>query len=94
MLLSSTSDTVPRVKGYHDNLPVEGSNITFSCPPGFILIGPNSTICVENGEWEPDPSGLMCNDSRGIIQYQDFYSNTVLISFSIMHVCSDLWPPI
>ena len=49
----------------YGDLPVEGSTIMFSCPPGMDLIGSNSATCMENGEWEPDPSGLMCNDSKG-----------------------------
>ena len=44
----------------HGGLPVEGSTIVFSCPPE---LGPISATCTENGEWKPDPSGLMCNDS-------------------------------
>ena len=53
---------IPKVVGY-DNLLIEGSTITFSCPPGSMLIGPNSATCTDSGEWEPDPSGLMCNES-------------------------------
>ena len=46
-------------------LPVEGSTITFSCLPGLVLTGPSSATCAGNGEWEPDPSHLMCNKSSG-----------------------------
>ena len=49
--------SVPRVV---DLIPVEGTTITFSCPAGTALIGPDSATCTENGEWEPDPSGLTC----------------------------------
>ena len=58
----SNDSNVPKVAGY-DNLPVEGKTITFSCPLGSVLIGSNSASRTENGEWEPDPSGLMCNES-------------------------------
>ena len=51
--------------GYDDVLPVEGTTIKFSCPPGLVITGPNSATCTENGEWEPDPSGVTCNDSKG-----------------------------
>ena len=32
---------------------VEGTIVTFQCPPGLVLDGANSSICTENGEWEP-----------------------------------------
>ena len=41
-------------------LPVEGTTFSFSCPTGLALIGPNSTICTGNGEWEPDTSEVTC----------------------------------
>ena len=65
-LLSTVSnDSVPNIVGYdnHNIIPVEGSIVTFSCPPGLVLNGSNSATCTENGEWEPDPSRLTCNDS-------------------------------
>ena len=39
---------------------VKGSNISFSCPPGLVLTGPNSSTCLGNGEWEPDPRDVKC----------------------------------
>ena len=41
-------------------MPPEGSNSAI-LDPGLVLIGPNSATCMENGEWEPDPSKFMCN---------------------------------
>ena len=61
-LSSTCGDSIPKVLGY-DGLPIEGNIIRLSCPLGMILIGPNSTTCTGNGEWEPDPNGLLC---RGI----------------------------
>ena len=58
-----STDSVPRVVGYND-VPVEGSTIRFSCLAGLELTGPNSATCTGNGEWEPDPSGVMCNESK------------------------------
>ena len=40
----------------------EGSTVSFSCPPGFVLTGPDSATCTGNGEWEPDPRGITCNN--------------------------------
>ena len=62
MLLNFTLDneSVSSIEGY-DGLPVEGSTVSFSCPPEFMLSGPDSATCTENGEWEPDPRGIMCH---------------------------------
>ena len=43
-----------------DSLPIEGRTITYTCPPGFILAGPNTSVCLGNGEWEPDPGEVEC----------------------------------
>ena len=48
------------IVGYEDPA-LEGENITFTCPTGAILTGPNSSTCVENGEWEPDPREVECS---------------------------------
>ena len=45
--------------GYEDPAR-EGQNISFICPSGQALSGPNSSICMENGEWEPDPGEVEC----------------------------------
>ena len=58
-----STDSIPTIVEI-DDIPVEGSTIRFSCPPGLELVGPNSAICTENGEWGPDLSGFMCNDSK------------------------------
>ena len=40
---------------------VVGTNISFNCSqPEEVLVGPNTTTCMENGEWEPDPSEVEC----------------------------------
>ena len=39
---------------------IMGQFITYTCPPGFVLIGPNMSVCMENREWEPDPGKLDC----------------------------------
>lgn len=33
---------------------LEGSNVTFTCPPGLVLTGPSTSRCLGNGKWEPD----------------------------------------
>ena len=39
---------------------IEGQFITYTCPPGFELTGPNASVCMRNGEWEPDPREVDC----------------------------------
>ena len=35
---------------------IPDSSVVFSCSlPGYTLIGSNMSICMENGEWDPDP---------------------------------------
>ena len=42
-------------------MPVmEGFVVSFSCCSEFILAGPNSSTCMSNGEWEPDPREVEC----------------------------------
>ena len=45
--------------GYEDPA-LEGENITFTCNTGLTLDGPNSSTCMGNGEWEPDPRAASC----------------------------------
>ena len=40
--------------------PLEGQSITYTCPNGYILTGPNTSVCTGNGEWEPDPGQVEC----------------------------------
>ena len=40
----------------------EGSSISFSCSDGSMLTGPNISICMENGRWNPDPGMVMCTE--------------------------------
>ena len=48
-----------RIIGYEDPA-LEGAVITFTCPSGSTLIGPNSSTCMGSGEWEPDPREVNC----------------------------------
>ena len=38
----------------------EGQFITYTCPPGLVLTGPNASVCTGNGRWEPDPGVVDC----------------------------------
>ena len=39
----------------------EGTTLTLVCPPHYVLIGHNTTTCMGNGKWEPDPRMVECN---------------------------------
>ena len=52
-------DSAVAVSGYTPPA-VEGTTVTFHCPPGAVLDGINSSICMENGEWEPAPIETIC----------------------------------
>ena len=41
-----------------------GTLIQFSCLTGLVLTGPNLSICMGNGEWEPDPREAQCKGER------------------------------
>ena len=56
-----------------DYLALEGTNVTLNCPSGLTLTGPSLSVCMGNGEWEPDPREAKC---KGMI-----------VSNSIMHDC-------
>ena len=42
------------VPDQESDLFLEGTNITFTCPPGLLLSGPNALMCMGNGKWGPD----------------------------------------
>ena len=48
---------------------LEGTNITFICPPGLVLTGPSRSTCMGNGEWEPNPNGVECKGKSTIASY-------------------------
>ena len=43
----------------YDNMAYNGTVVTFSCPPGRMLNGPNSVTCTHTGQWEPNPSAVI-----------------------------------
>ena len=45
--------------GYEDPA-LEGQTITFTCPSGQILNESNTSTCMGNGIWEPDPGNVKC----------------------------------
>ena len=45
--------------GYEDPA-LEGEIITFTCLLGLEFSGPISSMCMRNGEWDPDPGEVNC----------------------------------
>ena len=64
-IFENLSDIDPRnditVSGLGYSKPsLEGESVNFTCPPKLVLFGPNSTTCMGNGEWKPDPRKVAC----------------------------------
>ena len=38
----------------------EGTTMTLSCLSGLVLVGSNTSTCMGNGQWEPDPRKVEC----------------------------------
>ena len=53
-------DDILMITGYVEPA-MEGATVTFECPPQYVITGPNTTTCMGNGEWEPDPREVECN---------------------------------
>ena len=72
LLPQLTDDTVAvLVSGYREPA-LEGTNITLSCASGqhnVVLIGPSKSLCIGDGEWEPDPRKVQC---KGITEISNF----------------------
>ena len=51
------------IEGYKDP-SLEGAVLSFDCPPHYVLIGPNTTVCMGNREWEPDPREVKCKGTK------------------------------
>ena len=39
----------------YNGVALEGNSVSFACSSGFLLTGPNSSTCIGNRKWEPDP---------------------------------------
>ena len=51
--------------GYDKPVPglwtvLEGTMVNYSCSSGLVHSGPTSSTCMQNGEWEPDPTEVEC----------------------------------
>ena len=58
-VLRQINDDIIKVVGY--NQPsIVGASAMFACPSTHVLTGPNTTMCMGNGVWEPDPTLVEC----------------------------------
>ena len=50
------------IKASDDDQPSKvNTSLSFSCKsPERVLTGPNSTTCMDDGNWEPDPKDVEC----------------------------------
>lgn len=65
MLAPRVQDSIQQYPSSDINPAREGTVITFTCSTlDLVLTGPNTTICMSNGVWEPDPVEVAC---KGII---------------------------
>ena len=67
-----------QVMGYEDP-SLEGDSIMFTCTSGLELSGPNSSTCMGNGEWEPDPGEVNCTGKY-------YINNAILINLYIVEL--------
>ena len=57
--LAAANDSKPSLM-YDDLCLTGGTTVDFVCPSGLVLNGTMSAICMENGEWVPDPQDVNC----------------------------------
>ena len=58
------------VSGYN-GVALKGDSVSFTCSSGLVLSGPNSSTCMGNGEWEPDPREVACHKCRNHNNHQN-----------------------
>ncbi len=72
-----SSDHSIQVTNYR-NPAIEGTIVTFSCPNELILTGSNTSMCMRNGEWEPDPKRNRCESESSIFKLLNDYHNPIV----------------
>ena len=60
------TDSLVKTVGFDGLMTDVGTTVSLTCPPDQSLIGPNSITCTGNGEWEPDPRGVMCTQGYSL----------------------------
>ena len=61
ILAPQVHDSIQQYPSSDINPAREGTVIMFTCSASdLVLTGPNTTTCISNGEWEPDPMEVAC----------------------------------
>ena len=79
----------PPVNGFlqsHANT-TEGSVAGFHCDPGFVPEGEITALCGSNGQWNPNPRGVICSP-RLTQAFTPTPSSTPILSFSPASSCA------
>ena len=64
-----------------------GSNISLNCHTEYVLNGPNTSTCLENGEWVPDPKEAQCEGMYTCKNHYDYDLIKVLIfQWTVVHL--------
>ena len=64
---------------------IQGTSVTFSCNhPDRLLNGSNSSMCMGNGEWEPDPIEVKCIPKGNVTRH-------VMFSYLNVTNCNYVW---
>ena len=68
---------------------LEGTNVSFSCPPGLVLTGSSRATCMGNGEWKPDPSHVRCigKDYAHLSVFQVVHVSGTHTWYTLTHTC-------
>ena len=94
-------DRFVNVIGYKEPA-IRGTNVSFNCPKGFLLSGPDTTMCVGNGEWEPDPREAVCKgENNGILLCRSkknkktiiaayMYKFKIMIKYSLFRIRNEI----
>ena len=58
------------IANYSNYPAIVGTSVTFACKdPGLLFNGSNSSMCMGNGEWEPDPMKLKCTPKGNVTRF-------------------------
>ena len=70
---------ISNVQAIGNSIPaLEGDDVTFSCPFGLQINGSNTSTCMGNGKWEPDPQEVECIGNTnffGLVDNNSKYSS-------------------
>ena len=72
----------------HKSPVLEGYTVNFSCSfSGEVVAGPNMSTCTRDGEWEPDPKEISC-DNNMMTNRQMIIPNSQHVQITIILVGS------